>query len=79
VLKADPSPTVYSRGLVEVSVARVALASGDPRRAALMAERALKTFRSQNPGGGGRTQTFLARTLNESGVSATRCRSPSAA
>jgi tetratricopeptide (TPR) repeat protein len=67
VLKADPSPTVYSRGLVEVSVARVALASGDPRRAALMAERALKTFRSQNPGGGGRTQTFLARTLNEVG------------
>jgi serine/threonine protein kinase len=64
VLKADRSATAYAKGLIEVSEARVALASGDRQRAVVMAERALQTFRSLNPASGGRTQTFLARTLN---------------
>jgi eukaryotic-like serine/threonine-protein kinase len=69
VLKADPSPTEYSKAVVEVSAARVALANGDAARAVALAEHAVQMFTTATPTRGGlvQAQIFYARALNGSG------------
>jgi hypothetical protein len=68
-LKADPSPTEYSKAVVEVSAARVALANGDAARAVALAEHAVQMFTTATPTRGGlvQAQIFYARALNGSG------------
>jgi len=63
----DPSP--YSKGLVEASEARVALALHDADRAAILATRAVATLESATPNKASLqpTLTLLARVLNTQG------------
>jgi serine/threonine protein kinase/tetratricopeptide (TPR) repeat protein len=69
VLSADTSATAYSKGVVDIGTARVALASGDVARAVTLAERGMVTLETATP-----TQTGLvlaeflfARCLNAAG------------
>jgi len=69
VLKADRSPTEYSKAVVEVSAARTALANGDAPHAAALAEHALRMFEMATTTRAGVVQAkiFYARSLNASG------------
>jgi len=69
VLKTDPSPTEYSKAVVEVSAARVALAHADGPRASALAEHAVQMFTTATPTRGGlvQAQIFYARALNGTG------------
>jgi tetratricopeptide (TPR) repeat protein len=69
VLKADPSSTAYSRGLIDGAAARVALVRGDVSDAVELAERAVATLRTATPNQASlpSTQVLLARALNAAG------------
>jgi len=69
VLKADPSPTEYSKAVVEVSAARVALVNGDGPRAVELARHAVQMFTTATATRAGlvQAQIFYARALNGSG------------
>ncbi|HKE84709.1 MAG TPA: serine/threonine-protein kinase [Vicinamibacterales bacterium] len=69
VLGADPSPTEYSKAVVEISAARVALADGDARQAADLSDRAVRMFTTATSTRAGLVQAeiFHARSLNANG------------
>jgi tetratricopeptide (TPR) repeat protein len=69
VLNADPSPTEYSKAVVEISAARVALANGDTRRAIDLADHAERMFATATTTRAGlvQAQIFHARSLNAGG------------
>jgi serine/threonine protein kinase len=69
VLSADPSPTEYSKAVVEISSARVALLNGDGPRAVALAQHAVQMFTTATATRAGLVQAeiFHARALNDSG------------
>jgi eukaryotic-like serine/threonine-protein kinase len=68
VLKGDPSPTAYSKAVIEVSAARTALANGDASHAVALAAHAVQMFTTATTTRAGLVQAkiFYARTLNAS-------------
>ncbi|HEY1305720.1 MAG TPA: protein kinase [Vicinamibacterales bacterium] len=69
VLRADQSPTEYSKAVVEISAARVALADGDARQAADLSDHAVRMFTTATNTRAGLVQAeiFHARSLNANG------------
>jgi serine/threonine-protein kinase len=69
VLEADRSASPYSKAIVEVSAARVALANGNAPRAVQLAERAASMLAAATPMRAGMPQAeiLLASSLNASG------------
>ncbi|MGE5242971.1 MAG: serine/threonine-protein kinase [Betaproteobacteria bacterium] len=68
-LNADPNASAFLKGVVDVGAAQIALASGDPARAASIARRALATLETATPNHAGAlaARIVLARTLNATG------------
>jgi serine/threonine-protein kinase len=69
VLAADKSATAYSKGLVDVGTARVALASGELSRAVTLAARGVATLETATPAQTGLVlaRLLLAHCLNAAG------------
>jgi eukaryotic-like serine/threonine-protein kinase len=69
VLAADASATAYSKGVVDIGSARVALAGGDPARAVTLVERGKATLETATPSQSGLVLALLldARCLNAAG------------
>jgi serine/threonine protein kinase/tetratricopeptide (TPR) repeat protein len=69
VLAADTSATAYSKGVVDIGTARVALISGERARAVTLAERGMATLETATPTQSGLVPARLlfARCLNAAG------------